>query len=171
MQGLWLSPRQILVSDAGRLLLLPEYAAILPGVARQAAPAQAVPLAPELRHGRAVDGTADQFALAALCYWLLSGQWPEVARPDGGQASRYVPLASFNAQLPTGWDGVLARALAPQARARFEALSEFQLALERPLQLARARPAEGAWPRHRRLALAGLLAVPLVIGLWLGLGA
>lgn len=171
MQGLWLSPRQILVSDAGRLLLLPEYAAILPGVARQTAPAQAVPLAPELRHGRAVDGTADQFALAALCYWLLSGQWPEVARPEGGQASRYVPLASFNAQLPTGWDGVLARALAPQARARFEALSEFQMALERPLQLARARPVEGAWPRHRRLALAGLLAVPLVIGLWLGLGA
>lgn len=169
MQGLWLNPRQILVGDDGRVLLLPEFAAILPGVQRQSAPAQAVPLAPELRHGRAADGSADQFALAALCYWMLSGQWPEVARPEGGQASRYVPLASFRAGLPEGWDGVLARALAPQARARFEALSEFQLALERALQAARQAPTPRDG-RKVRLALAGLLAVPVVIGLWWGLG-
>lgn len=169
MQGLWLNPRQILVGDDSRVLLLPEFAAILPGVQRQSVPAQAVPLAPELRHGRAADGSADQFALAALCYWMLSGQWPEVARPEGGQASRYVPLASFRAGLPEGWDGVLARALAPQARARFEALSEFQLALERALQAARQAPTPRDG-RKVRLALAGLLVVPVVIGLWWGLG-
>ncbi len=170
MQGLWLNPRQILVDEHGRLLLLPEFAAILPGVARQSAPARAVPLAPELRHGRALDGSADQFALAALVYWLLSGQWPEAARPEGGQASRYVPLAGKLADLPEGWDGVLAKALAPHSGARFEALSEFQLALERPLMQARRRQPEPGRGRARRLAVALMLGLPLLLGLWLGLG-
>ncbi|WP_044872606.1 protein kinase [Pseudomonas sp. LFM046] len=169
MQGLWLNPRQILLDERGHLLLMPEFAAILPGVARQATPAQAVPLAPELRHGRALDGSADQFALAALAYWLLGGEWPEAARPEGGQASRYVPLAGRVPNLPEGWDGVLAKALAPQPRARFEALSEFQLALERLLgQAHRQKPA----PRHKRawhLAMVLALGLPLLLGLWLGL--
>ncbi|MFZ6047529.1 protein kinase [Pseudomonas sp. CR3202] len=170
MQGLWLNPRQILLDEHGRLLLLPEFAAILPGVARQAAPDQAVPLSPELRHGRALDGSADQFALAALVYWLLSGRWPEAARPEGGQASRYVPLAGQLADLPEGWDGVLAKALAPHPGARFEALSEFQSALERLLvQARRQRPAHRRG-RSRRLAVALMLGLPLLLGLWLGLG-
>ena len=56
------------------------------GVARQALPADSVPLAPELRRGEALDGRADQFALAALFYWLLCGRWPSIACPesDGG---------------------------------------------------------------------------------------
>lgn len=170
MQGLWLNPRQILLDERGRLLLLPEFAAILPGVARQPAPAQALPLAPEVRHGRALDGGADQFALAALAYWLLSGQWPEVACPEGGQASRYVPLAGIVQGMPDGWDGVLAKALAPQPRARFEALSEFQLALERPLQQARRQKPVPGRSRPLQLALLVLLGVPVLLGLWLGLG-
>jgi hypothetical protein len=54
MQGLWLDPRNILVDDSGRVLLLPEHAALLPGVPQQALPAQALPLAPEVRAGAAV---------------------------------------------------------------------------------------------------------------------
>src|SRR3989338_6102164 len=38
MQGLWLDPRNILLDDGGRLLLLPEHAALLPGVAPQRLP-------------------------------------------------------------------------------------------------------------------------------------
>lgn len=170
MQGLWLNPWQILLDDRGQLLFLPEYAAVLPGVARQPAPALAVPLAPELRQGRVLDGSADQFALAALAYWLLSGQWPEVARPEGGQASRYVPLAGRVKALPDGWDGVLARALAPQPRSRFEALSEFQLALERLLEQARRREPESAPGWSRPVALAALVGLPLLLGVWFGLG-
>jgi hypothetical protein len=170
MQGLWLNPRQIVMDERGRLLLLPEFAAILPGVARQSAPAQAVPLAPELRHGRALDGGADQFALAALAYWLLSGQWPEAARPEGGQASRYTPLAGIVPGMPEGWDGVLAKALAPQPRARFEALSEFQLALERPLEQARRQKPAARRGRSLQVAMLVLLGLPLLLGLWLGLG-
>ncbi|MFC4862249.1 protein kinase [Pseudomonas sp. JS3066] len=170
MQGLWLNPRQILLDERGRLLLLPEFAAILPGVPQQTAPPQAVPLAPELRHGRALDGSADQFALAALAYWLLSGQWPETARPEGGQASRYMPLAGRVPGLPEGWDGVLAKALAPQPRVRYEALSEFQLALERLLAQALRQRSSPRLGRSRQVALALLLGLPLLLGLWLGLG-
>jgi hypothetical protein len=169
MQGLWLSPRHILVSDGGRLLLLPEHAALLPGVPRQRLPDEAIPLAPELRGEGRVDGRADQFAVAALTYWLLSGRWPEVACPEGGAQSRYVPLASFSGYLPAGWDGVLARALAPQPSARFEALSEFRQALQRPLQHPVLPTRSRGWPAAWRLALLGLLTAQLGLGLWLSL--
>lgn len=46
MQRLWLDPRAIVMDDAGRVLLLPEHAALLPGVGRQVLPADALPLAP-----------------------------------------------------------------------------------------------------------------------------
>lgn len=170
MQGLWLSPRQILVGDDGRLLLLPGAAAILPGVARQPLPELAVPLAPELRSGRALDGRADQFALAALAYWLLCGQWPEVARTDVGLGHCYVPLANFAVRAPRGWDGVLARALAPQPQARFEALSEFQLALQQPLQQRRSQALQRQPLQPKRLAVLGAVVLPLVLGLLLSLG-
>lgn len=169
MQGLWLSPRQILIDQGGRLLLLPEYAALLPGVPRQRLPVGAIPLAPELRGMQRVDGRADQFALAALAYWLLCGQWPEVARAEGDVASGYVPLAHFTAGLPAGWDGVLARALAPQPAARFEALSEFQQALRQPLQHPPLPQRPPGWPQPWRLALLAVLGLQLGVGLWLSL--
>jgi len=170
MQGLWLNPRQILLGDDGRVLFLPGAAVILPGVARQPVPEQAVPLAPELRSGRALDGRADQFALAALVYWLMSGQWPEAARGDVRPGHCYVPLATFATHVPQGWDGVLARALAPQPQARFEALSEFQLALQQPLQTRRSQALRRAPLQIARLAALGLVALPLLLGLLLSLG-
>ncbi|MET1080759.1 MAG: protein kinase [Pseudomonas sp.] len=164
LQGLWLHPRQVLVGEDGAVLLLPDQAALIPGVARQPLPADALPLAPELREGGRVDGRADQFALAALSYWLLCGQWPEVARRRASADCRYVPLAGFNPQLPVGWDGVLAKALAPRPEARFDALSELQQALEAPLTSAR-RPACPVLSGCLAAALA--LGVALLLGLWL----
>ncbi|WP_134675778.1 protein kinase family protein [Ectopseudomonas khazarica] len=170
MQGLWLNPRQILLGDDGRVLLLPGAAAILPTVARQLLPEHALPLAPELRSGRALDGRADQFALAALAYWLLCGQWPEAARADVGPGHCYVPLANFAVRAPQGWDGVLARALAPQPQARFEALSEFQLALQQPLQQRRSRALQRPTLQPARLLTLAALVLPLLLGLLLSLG-
>ncbi len=167
MQGLLLAPRSVLVSEAGQLWVLPEHALLLPGVPVQLPAADALPLAPEVRAGSAVDGRSDQFALAALVYWLLSGQWPEIARPGGSGASRYVPLANFTRRLPPGWDGVLARALAPQPQARFAALSEFREALQNPApRRAPPRVSREPW----RLALLGVLVVQLGVGLLLSLG-
>lgn len=169
MQGLWLDPRNILVDDGGRVLLLPEHAALLPGVAQQPLPEQAVPLAPEARGGAALDGRADQFALAALAYWLICGRWPEVAQVDAGKNCRYVPLAQFKLRVPEGWDGVLARALAPKAEARFEALSEFQHALRQPLRQQSASALRGRrYRQHWQLSAIGVLVV-LGMGLWLSL--
>jgi len=166
MQGLWLSPRQILLGPDGQLLLLPELAAILPGVDRQALPADGVPLAPELRAGEAVDGRADQFALAALAYWLLAGRWPEVAQTDAGPSPRYARLAVAN--LPRGWDGVLARALAPRPEARFEELSEFLQGLESGLGTVGKRQPR-RWPRFWYVALLSIMGMQLIIGFWFGL--
>ena len=150
--------------------MLPEYAALLPGVPRQRLPAEAIPLAPELRGEGRVDGRADQFAVAALTYWLLCGRWPEIACPEGGAQSRYVPLASCAGYLPAGWDGVLARALAPQPSARFEALSEFRQALQHPLQHSVELTRAHGWRRRRwQLALLATLTAQLLLGLWLSL--
>ena len=93
-----------------------------------------------------------------------------MAQADADGPGRYIPLAPFNVQLPAGWDGVLARALAPMPQARFEALSEFELALRQPLQL-RAEPTRRT-RRYRspwQLVLLGLLLTQLGIGLWLSL--
>lgn len=171
MQGLWLDPRNILLDDGGRLLLLPEHAALLPGVPPQRLPPTAVPLAPELRAARTVDGRADQFALAAVAYWLFCGRWPEAAQADAEMNSRYVPLAQFSVHVPVGWDGVLARALAPRPEARFEALSEFQQALQQPLQqppaaAQRSRQRQPGW----QLLVFAVLLVQLAVGLWLSQG-
>ncbi|QRY81339.1 protein kinase [Pseudomonas sp. PDNC002] len=169
VHGLWLTPRQWLLGPNGRVLALPELAAVIPGVARQALPADALPLAPELREDLAVDGRADQFALAALFYWLLSGSWPEAATPDVREGSLYVPLEGRVDGLPPGWDGVLARALSPAPEQRFEALSEFILALRRPLEQARL-PAQQRWRRLSWLGAGAVLAAGLVVGGWELLG-
>ena len=154
MQGLLLNPRQILLNEHGALMLLPELAAVLPGGPRQRLPVDAFPLAPELRGAGEVDGRADQFAVAALVYWLLCGQWPEAARVATSAASRYVPLARLIESVPAGWDGVLARALAPQATQRYEALSELQFNLqqlfERDTETSVAPGWRGRWWRFWR---------------------
>lgn len=169
MQGLWLDPRNILIDDQRRLLLLPESAALLPGVPLQGLPEGALVLAPELRTLAPVDGRADQFVLAALAYWLLCGRWPEVGLAEPGRACRYVPLANVVGGVPAGWDGVLARALAPQPQARFAALSEFQLALQQPMAHDDPPMHARRGGRHWQWALLGVLAVQLGIGLWLSL--
>ncbi|MDQ6158331.1 protein kinase, partial [Pseudomonas aeruginosa] len=107
----------------------------------------------------------DQFALAALFYWLLCGRWPSIACPESDGGCRYEPLGERQADLPVGWDGVLARALAPRPEGRFEALSEFWLALQKPL----AHPQRVFAPRRLQrgvLALVLLLAgAALLVGL------
>lgn len=157
VQGLWVSPRQILVNERGALVLLPERAAVVPGVPRQALPSDVLPLAPELRQGGALNSRADQFMVAAYAYWLASGRWPALALTDAEEGARYVPLTELGACIPEGWDGCLARALAPESGQRFEAMSEFMQALERPLSL-HADPVQG-W--RRRAIFAALFGVTL----------
>ena len=81
-----------------------------------------------------------------------------------------MPLANFAVRAPQGWDGVLARALAPQPQARFEALSEFQLALQQPLQQRRSRALQRPSLQPARLLTLAALVLPLLLGLLLSLG-
>jgi hypothetical protein len=73
----------------------------------------------------------------------------------------------LSVDLPPGWDGVLARALAPQPQARFSALSEFQQALQRPARMNETPPLrrrKGYW----RLVVAAALGLLLLLGIGLG---
>lgn len=65
---------------------------------------------------------------------------------------------------------MLARALAPKATARFEALSEFQQALRHPMlhqpaPLRHARRIRQPW----HVAVLAVVVVQLAVGLWLSL--
>lgn len=174
MQGVWLEPRQILLDATGNLCVLAEGAVQLPGGLSAQAPQGWVPLAPELRRGEVMDSRAEQFLVAACAYWLLAGRWPGCAMPDGGDAldasARYYrPLAAGLATLPVGWDGVLAKALAPRPEARFAALSELRQALEDAMQRGEQASREDSLPLWRGLALV-FLGLQLCLGLWYGLG-
>lgn len=168
MQGLWLGPRQILLDAAGNLCVLAEGAVQLPGELRAAAPHGWLPLAPELRRGEVMESRAEQFLLAAFAYWLLAGRWPGCAMPDD-QARHYQPLDGRLTNVPAGWDGVLAKALAPRPEARFAALSELRRALEDALERGEQARRDEALPLWRGLALV-VIGLQLCLGLWLGFG-
>jgi len=76
-------------------------------------------LAPEVVGGADAGTPADQFALAALTFQLLTGHWPNASSTTRWRApSTYLPsLAPF--------DFALARALSPRAAARFPSVADF----------------------------------------------
>jgi serine/threonine protein kinase len=97
--------------------------------------------APEQIQGRAVDGRADQYALACVAYQLLAGQVP--FERDQGMAvllahlSEPPPsLGSRRPDLPEAADRVLARALAKHPEERYGSCRDFADALREALCLA-----------------------------------
>lgn len=95
-------------------------------------------MAPEQIEGRAVDGRADQFALAGLAYRMLTGHRPYDAEtlPTLYKKICYdMPPApsTVNVQLGTAADAVFSRALAKAPAERFSTCSEFVDALEKAL--------------------------------------
>ncbi|MGH3191698.1 MAG: WD40 repeat domain-containing serine/threonine protein kinase, partial [Streptosporangiaceae bacterium] len=111
------------VTEAGQFLGTPDYAA------------------PEQIDGRAVDGRADQYALACVSYQLLTGAPP--FERDRGMAvllahlSQPPPsLGSKRPGLPGAADRVLARALAKAPEKRYGSCQDFAEALREALGLA-----------------------------------
>jgi outer membrane protein assembly factor BamB len=106
--------------------------------------------APEQIEGRTVDGRADQYALAASAFLLLTGK-PPFPRADPraafyAQTSEQPPaLSSRRPDLPHALDGVLARALAKDPPDRFTRCRDFadsmRLALGLTMYHAGAMPA------------------------------
>jgi Tfp pilus assembly protein PilF len=91
-------------------------------------------MAPEQILGEAVDGRADQFALAVVAYQMMTGS--TLFGPNTVATLTYkivheaptLPCAR-NAALPRGVDAVLAKALSKKPADRFATCSEFALAL------------------------------------------
>jgi tRNA A-37 threonylcarbamoyl transferase component Bud32 len=101
--------------------------------------------APEQVSGRAVDGRADQYALACVAFTLLTGQslFPRDQPMAVLMAHTSEPPAPVSAQrpdLPTATDEVLARALAKAPENRFGSCREFAEALREALGVASYTP-------------------------------
>jgi serine/threonine protein kinase len=123
--------RSMNLTRAGQFLGTPDYAA------------------PEQGQNIAVDGRADQYALACVAYHLLTGAPPFVRKESWAvimahQSERPPPVRGRRPELPEAVDRVLARALAKAPDKRYGSCREFTSALHGALGLAAAVPAEPA---------------------------
>jgi len=96
--------------------------------------------APEQVQGRALDGRADQYALACVAFQLLTGQLP--FERDQGMAVLLAhlsepppPLAEWRPDLPAVAGQVLARALAKAPEERYSSCRDFADSLREALSL------------------------------------
>ena len=115
--------------------------------------------APEQIQGRAVDGRADQYALACVAFQLLTGAVP--FERDQGMAvllahlSEPPPsLVERRPDLPAAADQVLARALAKVPEERYGSCREFADALREALGLPPYTTPAPAAPGHPRTEVA-----------------
>ncbi|WP_108126570.1 bifunctional protein-serine/threonine kinase/phosphatase [Saccharospirillum mangrovi] len=130
--------------------------------------------APEYFLGEFGDERADQFSLALLGYFLLSGSHPygtavAKARSAGQQSKlRYRPLRDAHSELPAWFDATLAKALAIQPERRYAELSEFLYDLRHPnpnLKTDR-RPLLERHPVRVWQGISALLALALLWQWW-----
>ena len=117
-------------------------------------------MSPEQVEARAVDGRADQFALAVMAYELLTGTRPFQAdsMPTVAHLIVYGPRPSaeaMNPSLPKGIDGVLDRALSRFPEQRFPTCTEFTAALEEVLSRPRAIAKEPPAPEPAKVPEVG----------------
>ena len=89
---------------------------------------------PEQAAGDALDGRADQYALACVVYEMLAGQPPFTAPSAKALAARHAndpvpPLSSLHPGLPPGVESAIARALSKHAADRYPTMAAFAEAL------------------------------------------
>jgi hypothetical protein len=116
--------------------------------------------APEQVSGRAVDGRADQYALACVAFTLLTGQrlFPRdepLAVLLAHTSEAPAPVCAQRPDLPAATDRVLARALAKAPENRFGTCGEFAEALREALGVA-SYTAQAAGPS----AITGAVTAP-----------
>ena len=116
--------------------------------------------APEQISGRAVDGRADQYALACVAFTLLTGQrvFPRdepLAVLLAHTSEAPAPVCAQRPDLPAATDQVLARALAKAPENRFGTCGEFAEALREALGVA-SYTAQAASPA----AITGAVTAP-----------
>jgi serine/threonine-protein kinase len=109
--------------------------------------------APEQIEGRAVDGRADQYALACSAFELLTGAPPFVRDQATAMIWAHMSqppplLTARRPDLPTAADQVLARGLAKAPTDRYPSCAEFADALRRVLGLAPYHSSPPAAPKE-----------------------
>lgn len=128
--------------------------------------------APEYFVGAGGDARSDLFSLAVLTYQMLTGQLPyglqvvHLRSPAQLKRLRYVPLRHLRPELPAWLDGVLQKALQPEAARRQEAVSEFLHDLAAPgaqFQRLRAPPLVERNPVRFWQAVSCLLGLAVVV--------
>ena len=92
-------------------------------------------MAPEQAMGVAVDGRADQYALACVGYHMLTGELPFPGDFAHSVLHRHIyeevdPIAARRLDVPRAMTGALERALAKKPEDRFASMEEFAAALE-----------------------------------------
>lgn len=140
----------VAISDFGHAFLAQAAIASLlhPGpVPPEWAVEQLAWVAPEQLQGDPTPAS-DQYSLAALAYYLLTGIRPisaEAQRIMSGNAPRaIIPPSRLNPALEDGLDAVLLHALAPLPRQRFVNAVEFARALDDELSTSGAKPTGGS---------------------------
>lgn len=110
-------------------------------------------MAPEQLHSaKAVDGRADQYALAVMLYELVAGHVP---------AGRIKPLHQLNGKFPRGVSLAIDKALDPQPGERFPGMGAFVKALD-----ARGSPLAGPGSKVAGGALAAIVLVAGGVAVW-----
>ncbi len=151
-----LRPNNIMIDKTGTVKIIDFGATRVAGIVETAAPdlpgnilGTAQYTAPEYFLGDAGTERSDQFSLGVITYQMLCGKLPygaEVAKAATRVAQdrlQYASVLQDDREIPVWLDGVLAKAVHPSPRKRYEALSEFVHDLRQPNQafLSRTKPA------------------------------
>ncbi len=138
-----LTPGSIFATEAGKVQigdlgmpLLPA-ASVLPGITNSitALPPAVAVRAPEQVAGRSADLAAQQYAAAAILYWMLAGRPPFLAATPGELREQQTkltppPVTEFAPECPPALADLIARGLIAAPAERVASLAEFLAALE-----------------------------------------
>lgn len=174
-----LNPQNIMVDRLGVIKLV-DFAAC--GVAKMAdlpplsTLARRVGLtaysAPEYRLGQEPNERADQFAVAALAFELLTGQLPYAGQLEALNSKvdlsrlEYHPSFQINPNLPLWMDLPLRKALQPNPELRYRRLSEFIYDLKKPSNSQLKTTKNESKPLNFWKGLTGFLLLLLLLSLF-----
>lgn len=176
-----IKPDNLMIDHHGLVKLIDFGSTRIAGLAEVGVAAEAEMLgtalytAPEYFLGEFGDERSDQFSLAVLGYWLLSGEHPygaavAKARSLSSQRRlRYRPLRDQHSELPAWFDATLEKALSVQPPQRYAELSEFLYDLRHPnasLTQAQWRPLLERHPVRFWQGVSVLLTLVLIWQWW-----
>lgn len=140
-----LRPNNIMIDKTGTVKIIDFGSTRVAGIEERSAPTSEAPIlgtaqytAPECFLGEPAGAPSDLFSLGVITYQMLSGRLPygaQVARartPSAQKQLKYQSVLDEDREIPIWIDGALSRAVHPNPRKRYKALSEFVYDLRHP---------------------------------------